>query len=292
MNNTYLWTAIVTPLNSDMTVDFESFENILKEQEAASNGVLILGSTGEALNLSLKVKEEIIEFAIKLDLKIPLMAGVSGHDMEATISWIKYLNQFPISCYLCVTPLYAKPGVIGQTLWFKNCLDSSTKPVVLYNVPGRTGVKLHPDVISNLFEHKNLWALKEASGSVEDFITYKIKMKDKPVFCGDDGLMLEFAKHGSCGLISVGSNVWPKETNLYVKKCLSQEIEKIDVWTNAVDALFEVSNPIPTKVILFEQKRIKSPTLMLPLTNKELESTHLQISADKNIQNWFKEFGE
>jgi len=220
------------------------------------------------------------------------MIGVPGHDLKSTLCWIDFLNDFEFDSYLCVTPLYAKPGEQGQTLWFKKCLDQSNKPVVLYNVPSRTGVKLIPNVIKSLIDHKNFWALKEASGNQEECTEYKKVIGTKKIFCGDDGLMQEFANIGCEGLISVASNVWPNETSSYVKQCLENNIHEVNVWQDACDTLFEVSNPIPAKVILKELNRIKSSHLLLPLTDTELTNTSNQRQAHKNIQNWFKKYGE
>jgi 4-hydroxy-tetrahydrodipicolinate synthase len=281
-----LWTALVTPMNPDFSIDYDSLERLIYEQQDAKNGILILGSTGEALNIPLKNRIQIIEHVTSMNITSPLMCGVSGHDLEATISWIKYLNTKNIDTYLCVTPLYAKPGYEGQKLWFSKCLDNADKPVVLYNVPGRTGVKLIPKVIDDLMKHKNLWGLKDASGSIEEFNEFKRIMSSKPIFCGDDALMPEFAKNGSYGLISVASNIWPKETHRYVDLCLEQRIIDVKLWREACNSLFEVSNPIPTKVLLKKQGRIKSSTLIAPLTDKELKSSKNQEDAHEKILNW------
>ncbi len=110
LNKTTLWTALITPLKADESVDFASLVKIAKEQESAGNGILILGSTGEALNLGLKEKKKIIEKITSLGLDVPLMAGIGGHNLKETSEWISWLESQKIHAYLMVVPHYARPG--------------------------------------------------------------------------------------------------------------------------------------------------------------------------------------
>ena len=169
LNQYKLWTAVVTPLNEKHQVDYETLTHIIKDQCEANNGLLILGSTGEALNITLDEKKKIVEHVIKLNPSSPVMVGVGGHQLQETMEWVNYLETQKIQAYLMVTPLYAKPGPIGQFQWFKSLMDVATKPVMLYNVPGRTAVALASEAVAQLSHHKNFWAIKEASGSVEKF---------------------------------------------------------------------------------------------------------------------------
>lgn len=286
-----LWTAIITPLKEDYSIDYDNFKSLIQEQVDAQNAILILGSTGEALNIDLETKKQIINFITELKIQVPIMCGVQGHDLNATLDWIDFLNSKKLDAYLCVTPLYSKPGLEGQKLWFKKCLDYANKPVMLYNVPGRTGVSLAVEAINHLLKHENFWALKEASGSTERFIEYKNSMKNKPIYCGDDALMPEFSKLGAFGLVSVASNIWPKETQRYVQNCLSETISQnngVTIWKQSTESLFEVSNPIPAKVLLKSLGRLNSSKLLPPLTDKELEDTAKQEIAHEQIKTWYK----
>ncbi|NCN27375.1 4-hydroxy-tetrahydrodipicolinate synthase [bacterium] len=290
IKETPLWTALITPLNTDFTVDYLSLEKILRQQESAKNGVLILGSTGEALNLSLKDRKEIIDFTLSLKLSVPLMVGVGGSDLEATLDWIGFLNSKNLDYYLCVTPLYAKPGDVGQFNWFKALLDEATSPCVLYNVPGRTACSLSLRALEMLLSHKNFVGIKEASGTPEKFFQYVQVCKNKALFCGDDGLMPKFADLGSCGLISVASNVWPDATQLYVRKALAKSLspeEKI-LWKEAADTLFEASNPVPVKCLMNSLGMIDNNTLKQPLCSEDLHGLALQTQANANIAKWHK----
>lgn len=291
INSTPLWTALITPFLENGEVDYSSLEKLLMAQQEAGNGILILGSTGEALNLSTEMKKEIINFVDKQNLTVPFMAGVGGHELEASNEWVQFLNTKNIDCYLMVMPLYAKPEPKGQIAWFQTLMDTASKPVMLYNVPSRTGKKMGFDVVKTLSTHKNFWGVKEASGSTEDFAQYVSAVGNNPrVYSGDDALTPDFAPLGCVGLVSVASNVWPKETHLYVKKCLDKTLTAEDTkgWEDAANSLFEVSNPIPAKVVMNELGMISTPLLKLPLTHTDLDNCSNQVKANEWVTNWYK----
>ena len=287
LNSFPLWTAVVTPITSQGEVDYTSLTNLVKEQCEANNGLLILGSTGEALNLSLTNKKKIVEHVLALNPSSPIMIGVGGHLLEEQMDWINWLETKSIHAYLMVTPLYAKPGPVGQYEWFKTLMDKVSKPVMLYNVPGRTAVALSEQAVEKLSTHKNFWAIKEASGSVEKFKGYLKAANGKPVFCGDDALMPDFALAGSAGLVSVASNAWPKETHLYVKQCLAKTFDDKHLWTEASNSLFVVSNPVPVKRLLAEKGRIQTSKMVPPLSHEDMQDPTPVLKADENVKSWF-----
>ncbi len=290
LTTTRLWTAIITPLDQAGNLDLKSFEGLLKAQESAGNGVVILGSTGEGLNLSETEKKQIVEFTDGLNLQVPVMVGVSGFHLDSTLDWIEYLESRPgIHCYLVVTPLYAKPGTEGQYHWFKSILDRSTRPCMLYNVPSRTGVAMSTEAIGRLRTHPQFWSIKEASGSVKDFCEYRDNTQGQQMFSGDDGLMPDFAEHGCFGLVSVSSNVWPQATKLYVELSVENKLsaEEIQLWKEATNALFTAANPIPTKALLFAQGKIQSAHLKAPLHLEDLRDMAPLNRADKAISDWY-----
>lgn len=288
LNNYPLWTAVVTPITSQGEVDFTSLTNLVNEQCNAKNGLLILGSTGEALNLSLTNKKKIVEHVLSMNPTSPIMIGVGGHLLEEQMDWINWLETKQIHAYLMVTPLYAKPGPVGQYEWFKALMDKVSKPVMLYNVPGRTAVALSEQAVEKLSTHKNFWAIKEASGSVEKFKGYLKAANGKPVFCGDDALMPDFALAGSSGLVSVASNAWPEETHLYVKQCLAKTFDDKQLWTEASNSLFVVSNPVPVKRLLAEKGRIQTSRMVPPLSHEDMRDAAPVLKADENVKSWYK----
>ena len=285
-----LWTALVTPLTPGLQIDFPALKNLIKEQVEAKNGILILGSTGEALNLSLEDKKSIVNFVTELNPVSPVMVGVGGHDLSAQKEWINWLEKKQnIQAYLMVTPIYAKPNSEGQYRWFKELMDLSSKPVMLYNVPGRAGASLSLEAVRKLRTHKNFWAIKEASGSVQRFLEYLCASGNGKVFCGDDGLMNDFARAGSYGLVSVASNVWPEQTHLYVEQCLENELEAKALWNSAANSLFCVSNPIPAKALLAHEGRINSDAMMPPLCADDMRNLGSVTSFSEKINKWFND---
>ncbi|MGI4992808.1 4-hydroxy-tetrahydrodipicolinate synthase [Halobacteriovorax sp. GFR7] len=291
INSTPLWTAVITPLNSDLTIDLDSLESILREQEAAGNGILILGSTGEALNLNLEERKNILNFVIDLELKVPLMCGVGGINLAETCEWVSYLDGLEIDAYLMVTPLYAKPGAEGQYEWFKALMDVSNKPVMLYNVPSRAGIELSFEAVKRLNKHKQFWAIKEASGSPEKFAKYvEAAGEQGRVYSGDDGMLPEFAPLGAKGLVSVASNPWPAQTHAYTVACLSGELseEETKMWVESSNAMFVASNPVPAKWLMKENGQIKDASLRPPLSIKDMKLETNVLNANKKINEWRK----
>lgn len=289
LENFNLWTALITPMTPGLKVDYPSLANIIKEQSDAKNALLILGSTGEALNLDLETRKSIVEFTLEQKPNVPVMVGVGGHDLNAQKAWINWLETKSIEAYLMVTPIYAKPGTYGQYEWFKALMDMVSKPVMLYNVPGRAAKDLSFETVKLLKDHPRYWSIKEASGSAEIMAKYLQASGQKPVFCGDDALLPEFTNAGASGLISVASNTWPQETNLYVKKCLDKSLEQKSMWKSAAESLFCASNPVPAKALLALEGRINHDTVMPPLSRRDLTDLEVLKIASKNVRAWYKQ---
>ena len=279
---------MVTPLTNQGKVDYDAIRHLVREQDTAKNGLLILGSTGEALNLTLKDKKTIVEYVTSLKPTSPIMIGVGGHQLEETLEWLAYLETQPVNAYLMVTPLYAKPGPVGQYQWFESLMNAVTRPCMLYNVPGRSAVALSTDAVSRLSAHKNFWAIKEASGSVEKFKEYLKAAAGKPVYCGDDALMPDFAQAGSSGLVSVASNCWPRETHLYTQMCLDKTFDNKALWTEAANSLFIVSNPVPVKALMSAKGQINSPLMVPPLAHEDLKDMNVLKKSDQAVTEWFQ----
>lgn len=284
-----LWTALITPMLSDGSVDFESLEKLIQRQNHAGNGILLIGSTGEGLALDDEEKKNVVEFAAGLKAEVPLMVGVGGMNIDQQKKWIDHCNTLRIDAFLLVTPLYAKPGPKGQLQWFKELLDASEKPCMLYNIPSRTGIDLHVSVAEQLADHPKLWAIKEASGNISVYRQFRERVPSIALYSGDDALLPIFVPFGCKGLVSVSSNAWPEETNLYTEMCLSGNTESLfPLWGRAAQALFTASNPIPVKRLLYSNGDITSPKLRLPLVQEELQDLSELKQIDSEIKNWFK----
>lgn len=291
MINQALWTALVTPFSNDgLTIDYTSLERLLRSQEASGNGVILLGSTGESLSLSDNERREIVTFAIKLNLNIPLMVGVPAHNHFQAVEWLTFCKDLPLAGFLMTTPIYTKPGEVGQTKWFESLLDLASAPAMLYNIPGRAGIKLNPKAVKNLSSHPKFAAIKDSGGDIESLVEYRAAAPNIGLYCGDDALMPSFACEGAIGLISVASNAWPAATRKYVELCLNGKRFDTSAWWEASNALFAASNPIPIKSLLHAKGDISSPTLRLPLTHQELKSNEQLLAADQLISKWYQEW--
>ncbi|MEY8728938.1 4-hydroxy-tetrahydrodipicolinate synthase [Francisella philomiragia] len=284
-----LYTVLVTPMFEDGSIDWVSFENLLRIQEYQGCGILILGSTGEALALDFDEQCEVVRFVTNLNLNVPIMVGVGGFQLTKQLQWIEFCQTQRVDCFLVVTPLYAKPGSASQTSWFKTVLDRAERPCMLYNVPSRTGVNLAEEVLTSLKDHPNLWALKEASGDVRRCALYQELAPNLAIYSGEDGLLPELADVGAKGLVSVISNIWPEQTKEYVKQSLAHQIAIIDkvIWEVATRSCFSVTNPIPVKAWLAYSGVITTNTLRAPLLANELEDLSLLIGADSLVKDWF-----
>lgn len=282
-----LWTACVTPFNEDASkVDYQSLEKCLRMQEKSGNGILLLGSTGEGLSLTDQERCEIVNFACKLNLKTQLIAGVPSHNLNAALAWLEFCKDLPIQGYLMTTPIYTKPGVNGQIEWFKTLLNKSTKPVIIYDNPGRTAARFYPEVAKNLQNHPNFAAIKDSSGGVESIVEYKIAAPKIPIYCGDDYLMPALAHLGCFGLISVASNAWPEATRIYAEHLLKGNKLKSTIWWQACKALFSASNPIPIKALMHDLGIIEHPQPRLPLSLSDLPSRKTLLAHHESIANW------
>lgn len=290
ITDTRLYTALVTPMKENGDLHLDNLASLIHKQDQAGNGVLVLGSTGEGLALPLEDKKQVVKTAASLNIDVPVMVGVGGFNLRNQIEWIEYCHQFDVDSFLLVTPLYAKPGSKGQVQWFRSLLDTADKECMLYNVPSRTGTKMSPLVLKELADHPNFVAVKEASGSINDYQNYRKTAEDIVFYSGDDGLLPFFAMAGCNGLVSVASNVWPKATHQYVDWCLAgRGTELLPLWKECTDALFSGPNPVPAKVLLQEKNWIENSTLHPPLTDEDVENISILKNADNMIQRWYEE---
>lgn len=282
-----LWTALVTPFLDNNQIDFTSLKRIAIAQSQAGNGLLLLGSTGEGLALTFDEQLSIVEFVCNLQLNTPLMVAVGGYNLPTQINWIKRCNNLAIDSYLLATPLYAKPGVVGQTQWFTALLDAAKFPCMLYNVPSRSGIEIPVATVQNLQYHPNCWAMKEASGDLNKFLSYHMSCSNIELYSGEDAMLPYLVPAGAKGLVSVCANAWPVATKAYVELCLAEQTQTMfPLWNNAVDALFCVANPIPVKVLMQQQKAISTAVLRPPLTHLELTDNTALLAFDKKINQW------
>ncbi|HKK09671.1 MAG TPA: 4-hydroxy-tetrahydrodipicolinate synthase [Bacteroidales bacterium] len=264
--------AIVTPFRKYGTIDFNSLENLI--EHTISNGVnfiVVLGTTGESATLNEDEKNAVIDYVIDtVNKRVPVVVGAGGNHTDKVINEVKKLQSKDIDGILSVSPYYNKPQSKGLYYHFKNIASSTRLPVILYNVPGRTGSNIPSDVTLQLaYDIDNIVAIKEASG---DFDQIGRIIRDKPdefmVLSGDDQLTLPLIALGAEGVISVTANAFPKQFSKMVACALDNDVESARVvhhqLSGIMDALFADGNPAGVKAALDELGLIKN-NLRLPL---------------------------
>jgi len=282
-----VWTALITPLFDDDSIDYVSLRKLVLQQNVAHNGILLLGSTGEGLALTAQEHLSIVQYVCAITLQVPIMVAVGGYNLNEQLAWIAKCNKLPINAYLLTSPIYAKPGPVGQKAWFKSLLDAANVPCMLYNVPSRSSVEISFLALQQLQNHKNCWALKEASGDLNKLLAYREHCPNLDLYSGEDAMMPYLASANVKGLVSVCANVWPEATREYVAMALAHQHEGLfPLWHKAISALFQVSSPIPVKVLMAELNTISSAKLRLPLCQAELSAQHGLLDIHQQIQQW------
>lgn len=282
-NNPFVGTgvALITPFNEDYSVDYQSLENIV--DFTLSNGVdflVVLGTTSEAPTLSKEEKFKVLESVKKRALgRCPIMLGMGGNNTLEVIQSIKNQDFSGIDGILSVVPYYNKPNQRGMKSHFEAIADNSPVPVILYNVPGRVGVNLSSSTCVELAQHKNIVAVKEASGNIQQIMEI---LRDKPydfdLLSGDDALTQPMMSLGAKGVISVAANAYPevfaKMVNAMMKEDSKTALDLHYKMLRINNLIFADGNPAGIKCLLHKQKLCKN-ILRLPLVpvsnNVELE---------------------
>lgn len=250
-----LGTALVTPfLNGEL--DKEAYRKLVRRQVSSGVDFLVpLGSTAETPCLSDKEKRSILKITRKEAGNLPILVGAGSNSLSATIVNIKTLGEYGADAFLVVVPFYNKPTQEGLYQYFKAVAESTDKPVVLYNVPGRTGTNMKAETTLRLAEIPNIVAVKEASGDVTQILEIKrLAPEDFTVLSGNDDQTLPLMASGADGVISVASNVAPKQMKILVEAIKRGYLKAAIKLNNSLmplyHACFVESNPIPVKAAL------------------------------------------
>ncbi len=276
-------TAIVTPMNEN-GVDYASFERLIEWQiEEGINALVIAGTTGEGSTLTDAEHREVLKFAVdKIAGRVPVIAGTGSNDISYAIELTKYACSIGADAMLVVTPYYNKATQNGLIKSFAAIADASTKPIILYNVPSRTGCNIAPETCAVLAKHPNIVAIKEASGNISQIAKLASLVGDEmDIYSGNDDQIVPIMSLGGKGVISVLSNVVPKDTvkicDSYfagnVKESAALQLKYIDL----IDALFSEVNPIPVKAAVAAMG-FGENYLRLPLT--PMEDAHEKVMLD------------
>ena len=249
-------TALITPFR-DGKIDFEALSGLIEFQiDGGVDALLINGTTGESATLTDAEKREIISFAVsEVGGRVPIIAGTGSNDTKKAVELSKFAYDVGADACLAVTPYYNKASEVGLIKHYEAIADATEIPIILYNVPSRTGVNIPLSVYERLSEHKNIVAVKEANPSVSDFARLSARCgKNLDLYSGNDDLILPCLSLGGNGIISVISNALPRQTGDICRLWFGGKIKeatelqlKLLPLTNA---LFCEVNPIPIKALL------------------------------------------
>ena len=279
--------AIVTPMNQDGSVNYEVFANIIEDQIAGGTDcIIVCGTTGEASTLSHEEHLECIKFVVeKVNKRIPVVAGTGSNCTETAIYLSKEAEKYGVDGLLVVTPYYNKATQKGLIAHYKAINDAVNVPIILYNVPSRTGgCNILPETVMAICDVcPNVVAIKEASGNISQVAKLASLAKGRiDIYSGNDDQIVPLLSLGGKGVISVLSNVAPRQTHDIVAEYLAGNVEKscqlqleaIEV----VEALFCEVNPIPVKAAMNLQGK-NVGTLRMPLTDMEEKNVERLATA-------------
>ena len=280
-----VFTALVTPFNEDGSIDIGAYRELIHYQlEQGIDGLVPCGTTGESPTLSSDEKDLLISIAVEIAKgTVPVIAGTGCNDTKHAVDATRRAKEIGAAMTLQVAPYYNKPSAEGLYKHFTTIAEEGELPVVLYNVPGRSAINMSVDLTLRLAQHPGIVAVKEASGSMSQIqdLLYK-RPKEFAVLSGDDSLTLPMMVCGAEGIISVASNMFPKEmvamTHAMLDKDLSKALE-IHNWIYPffVNQFIE-SNPVPIKTYMAEKGMVKE-IFRLPLCQLRPENRKILINT-------------
>lgn len=263
--------ALITPFKNDLSVDVEALRKLVNFQiDNGINYMVVLGTTGESATLTSKEKELVIETVISENNgRIPLVLGIGGNNTAKVVEEVKQTDLSAFDAVLSVSPYYNKPSQEGIFQHYKAVAAASPKPIIMYNVPGRTGSNMLPETVQRLSAVENIIGIKEAAGDmVQAMKLISLVPKDFLVISGDDMITLPMVLAGGHGVISVIAQGLPAEFSKMVALGLARKVdEAYEIHYNvapSIDLIFAEGNPVGIKALL-EKKGIVENKLRLPL---------------------------
>ena len=246
--------AIVTPMNADGSINYDEFGRVIDFQiNNGTDAIIVCGTTGESATMTDEEHVECIRYCVEcVNKRVPVIAGTGSNDTKYAVDLSVEAEKLGVDALLVVTPYYNKTSQRGLIAHFTAIADSVNIPIILYNVPSRTGVNIALDTYDVLANHKNIAAVKEASGNISAIAKIIEKCGDRlDVYSGNDDQIVSIMALGGKGVISVLSNVCPKETHDIAQLCLDNnvaEAAKLQIkYLDLCNSLFIDVNPIPVK---------------------------------------------
>lgn len=251
-------TALITPFKSDGSVDFDGLEELIELQiENGIQAIVIAGTTGEASTLSFEEYSLLIsKSAFYINHRVPLIAGSGSNNTDVAIKRSLEAQKRGADALLIVTPYYNKTTQEGLIRHYFSIADRVKLPIIMYNIPARTGIKIEPQTVKKIAQHPNIIALKEASNDISRLADIRLLCPDLAIYCGNDDQAIPFLSLGGCGTISVLTNILPKEIqnmhNLFFDKQTEAAAKEQLRLLPLIRAIFSEINPIPIKGIMNE----------------------------------------
>ena len=252
-----IYTALITPYKENKKINYEKFIELIEEQiNKGVDGLVILGTTGEASSLTNKEKNDLVDLAILvINKRVKLIVGCSSSNTLEASKFALKLSKKKIDYLLVLTPYYLKTNNEGVIKHFNEIANKSKVPIIIYHVPSRTGQYIDKCVIKELSKHKNIIGIKEASGDLSYIDSIKEYLNDDFILLsGNDDLLIETLKKGGSGIISVLSNVYPevsiKTYNLCLNNKYKEASEYYKKYIDFIKLLFIEPNPIPIKEVM------------------------------------------
>ena len=268
-------TAIVTPLFEDGGIDYESFGKLIEWQiNEGIDAIVVCGTTGEASTLTDEEHRDAISFAVKtVNGRIPVIAGTGSNDTAYAVDLSRFAEEAGADAHLVVTPYYNKATQRGLVKMYETIADACNLPMILYNVPSRTGVNIEPATYAALADHPNIAAIKEANGNLSKIVETVALVGDKlDIYSGNDDQIVPILACGGRGVISVLSNLLPRETSemchSFFRGDVAGSMKMQCKYLPLVNALFSECNPIPVKAAMSAMGFCED-YLRLPLTTIE-----------------------
>ena len=278
-------TALITPFKADGSIDFDAYGRIIDWQiESGIDALVSCGTSGENPTLSDEEHQAVLKYAVERTAgRVPLIAGTGSNDTRHAIEMTKYACSIGADAVLVVTPYYNKATQNGLVQSFNAIADASSVPVILYNVPSRTGCGIQPSTYLKLAEHPKIQAIKEANGNISSIVETLSLVKGKlDLYSGNDDQIVPIMAMGGLGCISVLSNVLPKETCEIAKRFFSGDLEgaaELQMrYLPLINALFCEVNPIPVKAAMAAMGLCED-VLRLPMTPMEPANRERLLSA-------------
>lgn len=289
MNFGRVVTAMVTPMDENLAVNYEQVKKVAKYLiENGSDALVVAGTTGESPTLSKEEKLKLFQVVVEeVGGKVPVIAGTGSNNTAETISFSKEAEKLGVDALMLVAPYYNKPNQEALYQHFKAIAQATTLPIMLYNVPGRTGINILPSTVARLAEIDNIVAMKEASGNLDQISELKrLVNHDFSLYSGDDSLTLPVLAVGGCGIVSVAAHVIGREMGAMIDAFFAGNVVKANEihlqLFPVYKALFCTTSPIPVKAAM-NLLGHKVGSLRLPLVDADASEIEIIKTALKKF---------